>query len=231
MNIHGLVKLTLLDYPEHIACTIFTGGCNYRCPFCHNASLVTHVDDSTRISEEEIFSFLQSRIGILDGVVISGGEPTLQPDLISFIQKVVDLGYKIKLDTNGTNPDLLANLLDLHLLNYVAMDIKNSRENYMPTIGLPAYDISQIDRSIDLLNSSGIDYELRTTVVRQFHSSDILLEIAHWIPSNSKYYLQAFVDSRNLIQSGFTGYNKAEMNRFADILRPLLPNVAVRGIE
>lgn len=231
MNIHGLYKLTLLDFPEHIACTIFTGGCNFLCPFCHNASLVTHLNNSTSISEEEIFSFLQSRINILDGICISGGEPTLQPDLYNFIQKVKNLGFKVKLDTNGSNPDILSKLLETQLLDYVAMDIKNSMSKYAGTIDLPNYDLTRIKSSIDLLSNSAINFEFRTTVVKELHTLEDFLEIAEWIPSNSHYYLQSFVDSKDLIKDGFTGYSKEEMYSFVNILRPLLPNVAVRGIE
>lgn len=231
MTIHGLYKLTLLDYPEHIACTVFTGGCNLRCPFCHNASLVTHINPATLIPEEEFLSFLSKRIGILEGVCISGGEPTLQPDLIDFIQKIKDLGFLVKLDTNGSNPNMLAKLLHQNLLDYVAMDIKNSPTNYARTVGLQIFDLTNINSSIELLMHSTIDYEFRTTIVKELHTNEDFLEIAQWIPNCRHYFLQAFVDSKDLIQDGFTGYNKEEMTSFANILRPWIPNVAVRGIE
>lgn len=231
MIIHGLYKLTLLDYPEHIACTIFTGGCNFRCPFCHNASLVTHINPATLLPQEEILSFLNKRVGILEGVCISGGEPTLQPDLIEFIKKIKNLGFLVKLDTNGSNPSMLAELLDQNLLDYVAMDIKNSPTNYGKTIGLATYDLSNINASIELLKHASIDYEFRTTVVKELHTEDDFFQIAKWIPNCSHYFLQTFVDSKDLIQDGFTGYNKEEMTSFANLLRPWIPNVAVRGIE
>jgi pyruvate formate lyase activating enzyme len=231
MNIHGLYKLTLLDYPEHIACTLFTGGCNFRCPFCHNASLVTHLHASSLISEAEIFSFLKSRIGILDGVCISGGEPTLFNDMIPFIYRIKTLGFKVKLDTNGSNPELLNQLIEQNLLDYVAMDIKNSPTNYTRTIDLPEYDLTNINRSIAILMNSLIDYEFRTTVVKELHSASDFLEIAHWISNCSHYYLQAFAASKDLIKDGFSAYTKDEMISIANILRPFIPNVEVRGIE
>lgn len=231
MKVYGLYKLTLLDYPEHIACTIFTGACNFRCPFCHNASLVTHVNHTSLIPEEDIINFLSSRIGILEGVCISGGEPTLQPDLPDFIHKVKHLGFKVKLDTNGSNPELLSYLLDQNLLDYVAMDIKNSPTNYAKTIGLQTYDLSNINSSIKLLQHSMIDYELRTTVVKELHTLSDFLEIADWIPWNSKYYLQGFEDSKDLIQPGFTGYSLDQLQVFASNIKRKIPNVVIRGIE
>jgi pyruvate formate lyase activating enzyme len=231
MNIHGLYKLTLLDYPGHIACTLFTGGCNFRCPFCHNASLVTHLHDSSLIPEANVFSFLKSRIGILDGVCISGGEPTLANDMIPFIFKIKTLGFKVKLDTNGSNPDLLSQLIEQNLLDYVAMDIKNSPANYTRTIDLPEYDLTNINRSIAILINSQINYEFRTTVVKELHSASDFLEIAHWISNCSHYYLQSFATSKDLIKYGFSAYTKDEMISFTNILRPFIPNVEVRGIE
>jgi pyruvate formate lyase activating enzyme len=231
MNVYGLYKLTLLDYPEHIACTIFTGGCNFRCPFCHNASLVTHVNQTALIPEEEIFQFLTSRVGILEGVCISGGEPTLQQDLHHFIHKVKQLGFKVKLDTNGSNSELLSQLLDQNLLDYVAMDIKNSPTNYAKTIGLLTSDLTNINTSITLLMNSSIDYEFRTTVVKELHTLDDFLEIAAWIPNCSHYYLQGFEDSKDLIEEGYTGYSIEELQVFASKLREKIPNVVIRGIE
>lgn len=231
MNVYGLYKMTLLDYPEHLACTIFTGACNFRCPFCHNASLVTHINPSTLIPDEDIFTFLSSRVGILEGVCITGGEPTLQPDLLQFIQKVKNLGFKIKLDTNGSNPELLTQLLNQNLLDYVAMDIKNSPTNYEKTIGLQTYDLSNIKASIALLMKSSIDYEFRTTVVKELHTLKDFLEIADWISNCAHYYLQGFEDSKDLIGEGYTGYAVEELQAFASKLKEKIPNVAIRGIE
>ena len=153
MEIHGIQKMTLLDYPEKVACTIFTARCNFRCPFCHNASLVTHVDAAAAISEEEVFSFLAKRQGILDGVCITGGEPLLQPDIEEFIRKVKELGYQVKLDTNGSNVLRLRRLVEQGLVDYVAMDIKNAPDKYGMTIGIEEYDMSNIFQSVDFLMS------------------------------------------------------------------------------
>lgn len=231
MNVHGLYKMTLLDYPEHLACTIFTGGCNFRCPFCHNASLVTHIDQSALIPEADIFQFLSSRVGILEGVCITGGEPTLQSDLLQFIQNVKNLGFKVKLDTNGSNPELLAQLLNQNLLDYVAMDIKNSPTSYAKTIDLHTYDLSNINASVTLLMQSSIDYEFRTTVVKELHTMQDFLEIADWISNCAHYYLQGFKDSKDLIGEGYSGYEVEELQAFARKLKEKIPNVAIRGIE
>lgn len=165
MQVYGLQKLTLLDYPEHMACTLFTGGCNFRCPFCHNASLVLHPQNQIPISKEEILSFLQKRQGILEGVCITGGEPTLTNDLISWIETIRSFGYLVKLDTNGTNPKLLSVLIENHFVDYIAMDIKNSREHYSVSVGISNYDCSAVEESVNLLKSEKIPYEFRTTVV------------------------------------------------------------------
>ncbi|MDD5934925.1 MAG: anaerobic ribonucleoside-triphosphate reductase activating protein [Clostridiales bacterium] len=231
MKIHGFYKLTLLDYPEHIACSIFTGGCNFRCPFCHNASLVTHIDTAMQLNEEEILRVLSTRAGILEGVCITGGEPTLQPDLKEFIAKVKALGYLIKLDTNGSNPKLLKELIDDNYIDYVAMDIKNSREKYEKTIGISNFDLSPIMESIHIIINSGIEHEFRTTVVKELHTLEDFKDIAAMVSGCSHYYLQSFVDSGDLIQAGMTGYSKQEMKTLLEKVRMLIPNVEGRGIE
>lgn len=231
MKIHGFYKLTLLDYPEHIACSIFTGGCNFRCPFCHNASLVTHIDTAMQLNEEEILRVLSTRAGILEGVCITGGEPTLQPDLKEFIAKVKALGYLIKLDTNGSNPKLLKELIDDNYIDYVAMDIKNSREKYEKTIGISNFDLSPIMESIRIIINSGIEHEFRTTVVKELHTLEDFKDIAAMVSGCSHYYLQSFVDSGDLIQAGMTGYSKQEMKTLLEKVRMLIPNVEGRGIE
>ena len=228
MKISGLQKLTLLDYPGKMACTVFTYGCNFRCGFCHNALLVTE-ENSDNISEDEFFSFLKKRQGILDGVCISGGEPTLQKDLCDFIKKVKALGYAVKLDTNGTNPELLKTLLEENLLDYVAMDIKNSPEKYNLTCGCEV-DISAVKESVSLLKGSNIDYEFRTTTVREYHSAEDFKAIAQWLRGDSRYFLQHFEDSGNLIGDNLSPFSKEEMLSFADAIKDLLPNVDVRGV-
>ena len=228
MKISGLQKLTLLDYPGKMACTVFTYGCNFRCGFCHNALLVTE-ENSDNISEDEFFSFLKKRQGILDGVCISGGEPTLQKDLCDFIKKVKALGYAVKLDTNGTNPELLKTLLEENLLDYVAMDIKNSPEKYNLTCGCEV-DISAVKESVSLLKGSNIGYEFRTTTVREYHSAEDFKAIAQWLRGDSRYFLQHFEDSGNLIGDNLSPFSKEEMLSFADAIKDLLPNVDVRGV-
>lgn len=231
MNICGFQKLTLLDYPGHLACTIFTGGCNFRCPFCHNASLVLHPDSNSGYTKDEILTALKKRTGILEGVCISGGEPTLQPDLYEFIQKIKALGFLVKLDTNGTNPALVKRLCADGLVNYIAMDIKNSKEHYAQTIGVPEYDLSLIEESTDFLLHTDIPYEFRTTVVRELHMADDFRSIGTWLKNARQFYLQSFVDSGDIIQSGLTACTKEELNAYLEILQKDIPNALIRGIE
>ncbi len=231
MQIHGLNKTTLLDYPEHVAATIFTGGCNFRCPFCHNGDLVLHPGSYPMISEEEIFVFLQKRRGVLSGVCITGGEPSLQPDLETFIKKIKDMGYLVKLDTNGYRPDVLDRLLKEELLDYVAMDIKHSREKYAIATGVSETDISKIEESVELLKQSKIPYEFRTTVVKELHGKEDFTAIGEWLLGAKAYYLQSYRDNENVILREFSAYAKEKMEEFVTLLTPFVEKVALRGVE
>jgi len=241
MKIHGLNKLTLLDYPGHMACLIFTGACNYRCPFCHNASLVLNPNSQPSISEEEIFAFLQSRKGILEGVCISGGEPTLQADLPEFIRKIRTMGFHVKLDTNGSRPGILKALLEEGLLDYVSMDIKNALKKYLSTIGIPEsvsgfnnLITDSVRQSAELLMQSSIPYEFRTTVVKELHNEEDLLSIGKWLNGANAYYLQSFRDSETLVGASlgqFHAYEPEQMRAFRDMLKPYFETVEVRGID
>lgn len=231
MNIQGLQKLTLLDYPEKVACTIFTAGCNFRCPFCHNASLVTHVDPYHDMPEEEVLAFLKKRQGILDGVCITGGEPLLHTDLAGFLEKVKELGYSVKLDTNGSNIGRLKLLAEQGLVDYIAMDIKNAPNKYGETIGIQDYNLENILQSVDYLKSGAVPYEFRTTVVREFHKREDFAAIGRWLKGAERYYLQGFVDSGDLIQSGLRAYTKEIMEQALEIIRKNIPNAELRGVE
>ncbi|MGC4019477.1 MAG: anaerobic ribonucleoside-triphosphate reductase activating protein [Muricomes sp.] len=231
MNIQGLQKLTLLDYPEKVACTIFTAGCNFRCPFCHNASLVTHVDSENIVPEEQVLEFLEKRRGVLDGLCVSGGEPLLQPDIESFLVKVKNLGYDVKLDTNGSNVALLKRLAEQKLIDYVAMDIKNAPNKYGESIGIEGYHLENILQSVDFLLSGAVPYEFRTTVVRELHKREDFAVIGRWLRGAEKYYLQKFVDSGDLIQPGLRGYTKDIMDQALEIVRRNVPNAELRGVE
>lgn len=228
MKISGLQKLTLLDFPAKMACTVFTYGCNFRCGFCHNALLVTQ-ENSDSISEDEFFAFLKKRQGILEGVCISGGEPTLHSELKEFIIKIKAMGYSVKLDTNGSRPDILKELIDEKLIDYVAMDIKNSIEKYSMTCGCET-DVSLIKESVSIIINSGIDHEFRTTAVREYHTAEDFEAIALWLEGQSKYFLQHFEDSGNLISDNLSPLSKEEMATLADNIRNKLPNVALRGV-
>ena len=231
MRICGIQKLSMVDFPGKLAATVFTGGCNLRCPFCHNALLVTQLDDNPRIEEDDILTFLKTRKNLLDGVVLSGGEPLLQKGAADFLQKVKDLGFAVKLDTNGFFPDVLKDILSRGIVDYVAMDIKNSREKYAGTCGLDHTDLGRLDASLDALRQSGVDYELRTTVVQELHTEADMESIGNWLAGTPRYFLQKFVDSGNLISSGLHGVEKVQMERFADIVRPHIPVVKLRGID
>lgn len=230
MIIQGLQKLTLLDYPGKVACTIFTAGCNFRCPFCHNASLVIDTSMNEDISEEEIVRFLEKRQGILDGVCISGGEPLLQDGIEEFIGKIKKMGYDVKLDTNGSFPDKLISLVEAGLVDYVAMDIKNSQEHYGRTIGIEDYDISNIHRSVTYLMSGAVPYEFRTTVVREFHQRSDFASIGRWIRGAEQYYLQQFVDSGDLIRPGLHGYGKEIMEQALEVVKKNVKSAQLRGL-
>ncbi|MEE3425710.1 MAG: anaerobic ribonucleoside-triphosphate reductase activating protein, partial [Erysipelotrichaceae bacterium] len=202
IRFYGLQKLTLLDYPGNMAATVFTGGCNFRCPFCHNRSLVFLNENDSEIANEDIFDFLKSRNKILDGICITGGEPLLHKGITAFIKRVRDLGLKVKLDTNGSNFEALRRLIDEKLVDYVAMDIKNSPEKYAMTIGLENYDLSEIEKSKNYLLENHVDYEFRTTIVKEFHELEDLRKIGEWIRGAKHYYLQNFEDHGTCIQAG-----------------------------
>ena len=231
MVIGGIQKLTLLDYPGKVAATIFTAGCNFRCPFCHNAPLVTDINKEYFISEDEIFGFLKKRVGILDGVVITGGEPTLMKDLPEFISKIKALGYQVKLDTNGSDPDMLQYLIDEKMVDYVAMDIKNALPKYPETAGVDgSFDLDAIKRSADILMQGKVDFEFRTTVIHPYHTEDDFEQIGKWLAGKEKFFLQSFVDSGNLVGQGVYGATKEEMIAFRDKLKLYVENAQIRGI-
>ncbi len=229
MQIHGLNKTTLLDYPEHVAATVFTGGCNFRCPFCHNSGLVLNPGSLNQIPEAEVLAYLHKRKGILEGVCITGGEPTLQPDLAEFIGKIKSMGYLVKLDTNGYRPKVLRDLLNCELLDYIAMDIKACRENYAVAAGVPGLDVAIIAESIEIIKNSGIPYEFRTTVVQGIHNVEEFEEIGKWLMGSRAYYLQAFRESENMI--AYNSFSKSEMERMASLARKYIEKVKLRGID
>ena len=230
MLLKGFQKTTLLDYPGKVACTVFTGGCNFRCPFCHNARLVTEQAQEEQISEEEFFSFLKKRQGILDGVCVTGGEPLLQKDIGPFLAHIRELGFCVKLDTNGSRPDVLKQIMDAHLVDYIAMDLKNSKEKYARTCGLDAYP-QAIEESIALIMQSGVEYEFRTTVVREFHSAEDMVSMAKWIQGTPRYFLQGFIDSGNLIGKGCSAYSPIEMKELLSLVIPIIPSASLRGVD
>ena len=228
MTIKGLQKTTLLDYPEKLACTIFTAGCNFRCPFCHNASLVLRAGEVDEIPEKDLLSYLEKRGGLLDGVCITGGEPLLNPDIEELIVKIRSYGLLVKLDTNGAFPDRLESLLDKGLIDYVAMDVKNSLSKYVETVGR-SVDVDEIAKSIKLLLSDKVDYEFRTTVVKNLHTEESIKELALMIKGAKRYFLQNFVDSGNLV--GYAeGLSEKEMRTLLNLAKEYVPNTALRGI-
>ena len=231
MKFGGLQKLTLLDYPERVACTLFTIGCNLRCPFCHNRSLVVgNVDRLENISEEEALAFLSKRAKVLEGVCITGGEPLLQAGIVPFIEQVKKMGYKVKLDTNGAYPDKLRALVEAKLVDYVAMDVKNSRALYNKTCGC-VVEITDIEQSVELLKSGVVDYEFRTTVTGTFHSDSSIEDAAKWLSGAKRWYLQQFVNSGELIDSAVIGVDVDTLKRFQKIAQRYVPNTQLRGVK
>lgn len=230
MVIHGFQKMTMLDFPGRVACTVFTAGCNLRCPFCHNARLVTHLEQEDRITEGEIFAYLEKRKRLLDGVCVTGGEPLLQPDLADFLRKVKSLGLLVKLDTNGCFPQKLRALVDEGLVDFVAMDIKNSPARYAQTVGIKDFDITPVMQSVEYLKSGAVPYEFRTTLVRELHGKDDMRAIGEWIAGTGNYYLQSFVDSGDLIGCGFSAHEREFIDKLQEVVSPFVGNVELRGM-
>ena len=229
-TINGLAKLTLLDFPGRTAATVFLAGCNFRCPFCHNAPLVTGLEGAQHISYAELEAFLKKRAGLLDGVAVTGGEPTLRPELPELLRLIRRYGYEVKLDTNGTRPDVLASLIDEGLIDYVAMDLKNSREKYPATVGCEAVDMEAIERSVGMLREGRVEHEFRTTVVSGLHTDADMEDIGRWLRGEERYFLQNFVDSGALIVPGTKGVSRDDMRRYLDIVRKYIPTAELRGM-
>lgn len=228
MRIAGFEKISLQDFPDHVSCIIFTQGCNMRCPFCQNSTLIPMESDSL-IDEDEILEYITLRKKVLDGVVISGGEPTLQKDLKEFIKKVKDIGLDVKLDTNGMNFTLLQELVEENLVDYVAMDIKNNFSKYDMTAGLKNSNVDNISKSIEFLKTKKVDFEFRTTIIKQFHKLEDIKEIITYVGDN-KYYLQNFRDSEYVIDHNLSGFSDEELKIWNEKLKDF-PNVYIRGIE
>lgn len=233
MNIHGLQNLTLLDYPGYTAATIFLGSCNFRCPFCQNSSLVLAPDLEPVISEDEVFQFLEKRKRVLDGVCITGGEPTLSKDLGSFLQKIKHLGYLVKLDTNGSRPDVLKELISQGFLDYVAMDIKSSREGYAAAAGIEGMNLDAVEESVRfLLKEAPVDYEFRTTAVKGLHQKQDFVGIRDWIAGCRRYYLQNYRDSEQILVPGvYASFSKGELEEFLAVVRETIPGAELRGVS
>ena len=227
----GIQKLTLLDYPGRVACTVFTGGCNFRCPFCHNGSLVIPERLAHDTTEEEILTFLKRRVGILDGVAVTGGEPLLHKETAAFLEKIKALGYAVKLDTNGSFPERLKEIVAAGLVDRVAMDIKNAPGLYGKTAGLENFRIAPVEESKNFLLSGVVEYEFRTTVVKGLHTKESLLEAADWIRGAKEYYLQQFKDSGDVIAvDGLGAFDEEEMGELKEAVKAVVPTVQLRGV-
>lgn len=241
MKILGLSKTTLLDYPNRVACTIFLGGCNFRCPFCHNKDIVLASGRITEYSQDEFFTFLKKRKGILTGVCITGGEPTIHDDLPDFIAVVKELGYKVKLDTNGSNPTMLAALIADRQIDYCAMDIKNRPEKYDTSVSFTAspavYDLSKIRQSVELLlsqpctDSNSFSYEFRTTLVKELHEESDIRAICEWITGAKAYYLQSYVESDGVFCKRFHAHDESTLRAFEHLCQTYIPNTHLRGVS
>ncbi len=228
MKFGGLQKLTLLDYPKKVACTVFTVGCNFRCPFCHNNSLVTN--NVEQLSQEQILAFLKKRKNLLEGVCLTGGEPLIHPDVADFLRQVKGLGYLVKLDTNGAFPQKLQQLVEEGLVDYVAMDVKNSRQSYWQTAGSNV-DISAVEQSVEFLKKGLVDYEFRTTVTGNLHDQNSIEQMGEWLVGAKALYLQQFVDSGDLIDSATIGCSMDTLKKYQETLKKYVANVFVRGVE
>lgn len=230
IQIHGFNKLTLLDYPGHTGAVLFLGHCNFRCPFCQNSPLVLTPDKEPLVSLDEIFSFLKKRQGILEGVCISGGEPTLSPRLPELAALLKELGYLVKLDTNGSRPDVIKSLVDRHLVDYIAMDIKSSRERYPDVCGC-SIPLSAIEESVQFLLSGETEYEFRTTVVRELHRAEDFISISRWISGSRQYFLQSYKDSDGVMTPGFHSCTDEELHHYLSIVQQTIPSAKLRGVE
>lgn len=230
MKISGFQKMTVLDFPGKVACTVFTSGCNLRCPFCHNARLVTRKVAEDEMDENEILTYIYKRKGLLDGVCITGGEPLLQPDIEGFIKKIKDAGFAVKLDTNGFYPEKLERLVNAGLVDYVAMDIKNSPAEYAKTCGFKSVGLEPVEKSKNFLLQNRVDYEFRTTVTKELHTEQSLLDAGKWIAGAKRYFLQGFVDSGDLIGEGLSAPDKAFMKQAQERLSQFVEKVELRGI-
>lgn len=230
MKICGLQKTTLLDYPEHIACTVFLGGCNLRCPFCHNSDLVVGKVEAI-YSKEDILKYLRKRVGVLDGVCVTGGEPLIYEDTLEFLGELKSMGFLVKLDTNGFFPDRLEKAICSGNVDYVAMDIKSSIDGYAAATGVASPDIDAVKRSVKLLEESGLDHEFRTTVVRELHDVDEIKQIGVWLKGTKKYFLQGFIDSGKVLGGTFSAHSKEKMTELLEVAREYIPNTQLRGID
>ncbi len=233
MKIVGLQKMTLLDYPGKVACTVFLEGCNFRCPFCHNSQLLGSTAQPV-MTQDGLLDFLKKRRGLLDGVCITGGEPTLSPGLEGLLARIKALGFSVKLDTNGSRPEVLKALVERGLVDYVAMDIKNSPERYALTCGNPALEIGQIGQSVRFLMSGQTDYELRTTVAEPFHDEASIAAMGRWLSGFGRakqHFLQPFVDRETVAVSGLSSPNREKLLAFRDILLPFVEKAEIRGID
>lgn len=232
MKILGIEKMSLVDFDGLVACTLFTGGCNFKCPFCHNALLVNEFDNLPVLDEKEIFSYLEKRKGVLDGVCITGGEPTLNGDLPFFMEKIKKLGYKVKLDTNGTNPDLVKSINENGLCDYFAMDIKNDKKGYAKVIGFDNFDISKVEKTATYFLSGKADYEFRTTLINEFHKKENILGIAEWIKGANKYFLQKFKFNENCLNAvNLSPVDNKTVLEFVEILKPNVKKIETRGYD
>lgn len=230
MVFHGFQKMTMLDFPGYVACTVFTPGCNFRCPFCHNSLLVTRMNDSEVYTEEDILSYLRKRQGVIDGICISGGEPLMHDDIFDFVKKVKELGFLVKIDTNGSFPEKLEKLIASGYIDYVAMDIKNCPEKYGQTVAISDFDFSPVRKSVKLLLQGKVAYEFRTTVVKEFHTPQDMVEIGKLINGADKYFLQHFIESEGNIQQGLTPLCKEEMENLRNSVSGFVKNAELRGI-
>lgn len=231
VKVHGFNKLTLLDYPGRLACTIFLGHCNFRCPFCHNAGLVLDPEKEPVIPIEEILGTLKKRKGILDGVCITGGEPTVHKKLPEFIQQIKKMDYSVKLDTNGTNPQMVQDMVKAGLVDYVAMDIKNAPDKYGETAGIARVDLEAVNETVEFLKSGKVDYEFRTTVTRELHKKEDFLKIRKWLSGSRRYFLQAYKESEQVIHPVYSSYSREQLENFRQLLLEEISQVEIRGID